>query len=92
MAQVNIRMDDKVKKEADTLFEELGLNMSTAVNIFVKQALRERALPFFVTANRSDNDREFYSETNMAFLRESLKQIEAGETVTVPLSEILANT
>ena len=39
MAQVNIRIDDDLKSNADIIFEELGLNMSTAFNIFVRQTV-----------------------------------------------------
>ena len=46
MAQVHIRMDDYVKKEADAIFNELGLNISSAVNIFLKQVIRKGGLPF----------------------------------------------
>jgi addiction module RelB/DinJ family antitoxin len=43
---VNIRMDSDVKESADQLFSTLGFNLTTAVNAFVRQALRERAIPF----------------------------------------------
>ena len=43
---ISIRMDEHLKKEADQLFNEMGMSISTAFNIFVRQALRERAIPF----------------------------------------------
>ena len=46
MAQVSIRMDEQLKEQAEILFEELGFNMTTAVTMFVKKAVRERAIPF----------------------------------------------
>lgn len=46
---VTIRMDEDLKKQADTLFTELGLNLSTAFNVFVRQAVREQAIPFVIT-------------------------------------------
>lgn len=48
---VSIRMDVKLKKEAELLFKELGLNMTTALNVFLKQAVREQCLPFEVSLN-----------------------------------------
>lgn len=42
----SIRTDSQLKKAADQLFAELGMNFSTAVNIFLRQAVREQALPF----------------------------------------------
>ncbi len=51
MAGVNItvRMDEDLKKQADELFDDLGLSFSGAVNVFVRQALREDGLPFAIT-------------------------------------------
>ena len=48
MAQSNltIRIDTDLKREAKSLFSDIGLNMSSAINIFIRQALRERAIPF----------------------------------------------
>lgn len=42
----SIRTDAQLKKEADRLFADLGMNFSTAVNIFLRQAVREQGLPF----------------------------------------------
>lgn len=43
---ISIRMDNDLKNQADALFSELGMNLSTAFNIFVRQALREGGIPF----------------------------------------------
>ena len=42
----SIRMDSQLKQAADQLFAELGMNFSTAVNMFLRQAVREQGLPF----------------------------------------------
>ena len=47
-ANINIRTDAEIKNTAEQLFEALGLNMSTAVNIFLRQAIRQGGLPFEV--------------------------------------------
>lgn len=49
-ANVSIRMDRDIKEQAEQLFADLGLNMTTAMNMFVKQALREQGIPFHVSA------------------------------------------
>jgi len=49
---VSIRMDKDLKREADFLFAELGMSMSTAFNIFVKQVVREGGIPFMITSNK----------------------------------------
>lgn len=46
----NIKIDPDLKKESQVLFENLGLNLSTAVNMFLRQAVREQAIPFRVGA------------------------------------------
>ena len=43
---VTIRMDEELKKQAEELFADLGMNMTTAIVTFTKQAVREQALPF----------------------------------------------
>ena len=43
---LNIRTDQEVKKAAEAIFDELGINMTTAVNIFLRQTIRENGLPF----------------------------------------------
>lgn len=43
---LNIRCDKAVKNEAESIFAELGLNMSTAVNMFLRSAIREHGIPF----------------------------------------------
>ena len=48
---ISIRMDAGLKAQADTLFAELGMNLSTAFNIFVRQCLREGGIPFRITLN-----------------------------------------
>jgi addiction module RelB/DinJ family antitoxin len=47
---VNIRIDSDIKKQADLLFNDFGLNFTTAINAFIRQALRERAIPFQIRA------------------------------------------
>ena len=46
---VTIRVDEDIKKQADALFDELGMSLSTAFNIFLRQSVREQGLPFPVT-------------------------------------------
>lgn len=53
---ISIRMDNDVKAKADALFNELGMNISTAFNIFVRQSLREGRIPFDISLNRPNNE------------------------------------
>lgn len=49
---ITIRMDANLKVQAEALFNELGMNLSTAFNIFVRQSLREGAIPFKIHLER----------------------------------------
>ena len=46
MAVINIHVNDEVKKEAETIFKSLGLNMSVAMNLFLKKCINENGIPF----------------------------------------------
>ena len=53
---ISIRMDADLKAQADELFAELGMTLSTAFNIFVRQSLREGGLPFEVKLDRPNKE------------------------------------
>jgi DNA-damage-inducible protein J len=69
---VTLRLDREIKENAEVLFKELGMNLSTAFNVFVRQSLRLGKIPFEVAD-------PFYSERNMSRLRESIAKAEAGK-------------
>ena len=48
---INIRMDKDVKMAAEKIFNELGFNMTTAINIFLRKAIQENGIPFDVKLN-----------------------------------------
>ena len=84
MAQttVSIRMDDTLKKDFDSICNELGLTMSTAVIMLAKKMAREKRLPFEVSID------PFYSESNIKSLSESILQMKEGRTVTKTIEEL----
>lgn len=51
MAQISLRIDDDVKKNAEMTLDEIGLSMSTAITIFLKTVVREQRIPFELTAD-----------------------------------------
>ena len=53
---ISIRMDAELKAQADVLFAELGMNLSTAFNIFVRQSLREGRIPFDIALNQPNKE------------------------------------
>ena len=84
MAQtnVNIRMDEVVKRQFNVICGELGLNMSTAFNIFAKTVVRQNKIPFELSVD------PFWSEANQAHLRKAIADLEAGKGTAHELIEV----
>ena len=53
MATVNmsIRMDTELKKQADAMLSDIGLNMTTAMNMFLRQVVRQGRIPFEIATD-----------------------------------------
>ena len=51
-ANINVRVDSKLKKDAENLFADLGLNMSTAVTMFLRSAVNHDGIPFEITRKK----------------------------------------
>jgi DNA-damage-inducible protein J len=83
MAQINIRIDDDLKARADNIFEELGLNMTTAFTIFIRQTIRQGGIPFEITTRKDP----FYNAENMKVLRKSIQEAEEGKLTIHELIE-----
>ena len=78
----NFRMDAQVKADMEKVCEDLGMNMSTAFNIYAKKIAREHRIPFELNAD------PFYSESNLAVLSESIEQLEQGKVVVKTMEEL----
>lgn len=48
-ANIIVRVDSQLKQQAEILFQEMGMNMSMAINIFLKQAVKDQGIPFTIT-------------------------------------------
>ena len=79
MAQAGIRMDDAVKRQAEEIFAELGLSMSAAVNIFLKQVIRKGGLPFEMTIESRAAERQTSLDSLLSFSSQN-RRIEPGYT------------
>ena len=53
---LSIRIDKELKEQAESLFSELGMNMTTAFNVFVRQAVRQGKIPFEISLNQPNNE------------------------------------
>lgn len=70
---ITIRMDENLKKQAELLFEDMGLNMTTAITMFTKAVIKQNKIPFEITAD------PFYSEENQRHLQKAISDLEAGK-------------
>lgn len=79
MSEVTIKIDDKLKNEADKLFNDLGLDFNTAINIFLRTSINTQSIPFKIEINKqlyTDND-NFYNEENINFLKEGYFELKS---------------
>ena len=70
---LNIRIDKGIKDQAEEIFNELGMNMSTAVNIFLRTAIREHGIPFELKL-------DVPNETTVAAIEEGKKMMSNPST------------
>ena len=74
MAQISLRVDDELKRGAEKTLNDIGLSMSTAINIFLKTVVRENRIPFELSAD------PFYSKENMKELERRVHAFRSGES------------
>ncbi len=86
MAQTTItaRVDSSDKIKFDSFCSNVGINTSTAINMFVKAVLRENRIPFEITQTSDP----FFSESNMAHVRKSVQELRAGKGTAHELIEV----
>ena len=72
---VNIRIDSDVKAQMEKVCKEIGISMSAAFKIFARKVAREHRIPFAVNAD------PFYSEENMARLKQRIDDVRSGRAV-----------
>ena len=86
LASINVRVEPEAKLQFEDFCNQIGMSMSTAINVFIKAVLREKKIPFELTAEPDP----FYSEENMERLKCSIKQLEDGQVVTKTIDELQA--
>jgi DNA-damage-inducible protein J len=57
ITNINIRTDSEIKAKAQSIFSTLGLDMTTAINLFLRQAVRENDIPFVLSTNAPPSKR-----------------------------------
>ena len=75
MAQTNlsVRVNELDKKNFELFCNETGMNVSVAINMFIKTVLRERRLPFEIKID------PFYSKSNIEYLEKIVSEMKTGK-------------
>ena len=71
---INVHVDPKDKEEATTILKDLGLNMTTLINMMLKQVIKKRAIPFDVSLSKETDD--LYNYFTKEELNETAKELE----------------
>jgi len=68
MSTIQIRIDEKTKKEAVKIFDKIGIDMSTAIKIYLKKIISEKGIPFDVQVATEEELKDFHllSEKSLA--------------------------
>lgn len=82
---MKIEIDNKVKKDADKLFKELGLDTNTAINIFLKQSINKRSIPFKV----KNEEHNFYNKNNVRILKERYDKLHSKDKNSAIIKELI---
>jgi len=82
IANLQIRVDEDLRAQAQQVAGALGMDLTTAVRVFLRQMVSEKALPFRPAID------PFYSAANMEALKKSIAQLEAGQVVSKTLAEL----
>lgn len=86
MTTVSLRFDDDMKKQLDEMCDEMGMNLTTFFMVYAKKALRDRKIPFEISAPQDP----FYSDSNMEALRKADQQVKDGQVVVKTMEELEA--
>ena len=82
MQEYKISIDPVLAREAQSVFQDLGLSLSAAVAVFLRQTVRQRTLPF------QANESEFTDEELADAHRRGMEQIRTGKYVRVCLEDL----
>lgn len=77
-ATFSVRMDDSLKMQFETLCNDFGMNMSTAINVFARAVVRERRIPFEIIASEPEITRARAMQAFNALREQSAKNFPDG--------------
>jgi DNA-damage-inducible protein J len=87
-SSMNIRMDAEIKKQAQQLFASLGMDMTTAVNIFLRQAIRYNGFPFEIKMD-TPNDETAEAIKEVEYMKANPSEVKGYTDVDEMMKELL---
>ncbi|GHV82770.1 DNA-damage-inducible protein J [Spirochaetia bacterium] len=81
---IQVRIDTKLKEDAESLFSDLGLDIPSAVRLFLKQSIARNGIPFSVKRAKSEKEKwedDFYNPYNVAYLKQVLAEMKDGKNL-----------
>lgn len=81
---IQVKVDKELKEEAEKLFSDLGLDITTALRMFLKAAIREQRIPFEL--GRKNN---IYSKENIAEIKKRAKELDNAEGISFSVDELM---
>src|SRR5215469_14129290 len=94
---LTIQIDNDLKEKAESLFSRFGLNMTEAINLFVRKSVDEDRFPFEIEDDfdldgpyTEEEDAILYHPKNVAAILEGFKQLDEGKGIEVTVEELRA--
>jgi DNA-damage-inducible protein J len=84
MAQISFRIDDELKRESEQVFRSIGMNMTTAFNVFLRQAVKTQGIPFNISAKEKNN------LDYMKKIDDSAESLKSGKGIVFTMDELTA--
>jgi len=88
LATLTARVSAQDKSAFDSFCNSVGINTSTAINIFVKKVLAEHRIPFEISSAPKTEEDSFYSPYNQAYVLKSIQELREGKGKMHELIEV----
>ena len=96
---MNVYVDDMTAERAKELLDEFGFDLQTAVNVFLRQMIREKEIPFSIGMTYDERKRlqeieekaeydEYFSGANLEHIMQSVQQLKEGKVIVHDLIEV----
>ena len=82
---IQVRVDEELKQNAEQLFKDIGMDVPSAIRLFLKQSIIHNGIPFIVAGKDG-----FFNENNMSILKESIQQLNQGAGIVKTTEELEA--